>query len=151
MFCINYPDGALTVWANAVGGPTLYYRLWQSQGVVMPAMGYAYNQVLLGDVDGDGRIDYIGIDDNGVMTAWRNGGIGLTDQYWQEIGVIFDGSSMGDPAGFRFVSTSSALKNSLCSNQQCLLTCSTTKVDINGDGKCLLHKLREHEALIINL
>jgi hypothetical protein len=102
MFCINYPDGALSVWHND-GYSQGVNITWTPLGTIMAAQGFAYNQVLLGDIDGDGRIDYMGIGDNGHISAWRNGGVG-TALFWQYLGVVFDGSSMGDPAGFRFVS-----------------------------------------------
>lgn len=61
----------------------------------------------LGDIDGDGRADYIGISANGQINAWRHGGVGAAATTWIDMGImIHAGSIAGDPAGFRFVSTS---------------------------------------------
>lgn len=45
-------------------------------------------QVRLGDMDGDGRLDYCAIDGQGDIYCWRNGGVGLAPTaeeggYWQ--------------------------------------------------------------------
>ncbi|KAK5674489.1 Glucan endo-1,3-alpha-glucosidase agn1 [Elasticomyces elasticus] len=73
--------------------------------------GYSQENVLIADIDGDGRADYCVTAANGDISCWRNGG---TDQdkptFWQETGVLFRGKGMGDISGTRFV-------------------------DINGDGR----------------
>ena len=59
----------------------------------------------LGDIDGDGRADYIAISSNGEIKAWRHGGVGVAASNWQDIGIMMhSGSITSDPAGFRFVS-----------------------------------------------
>jgi hypothetical protein len=53
---------------------------------------------------GDGRIDYMCVDPTtGDIHAWRNGGQGVAPAYWQDLGIIWTGGTMGDIAGFRFV------------------------------------------------
>jgi len=47
--------------------------------------------VLLGDIDGDGKVDYLYIGSDGSITAWRNGGVGVPT-FWQALGVVFDDS-----------------------------------------------------------
>lgn len=39
----------------------------------------------------------------GDIHAWRNGGQGVAPAYWQDLGIIWTGGTMGDIAGFRFV------------------------------------------------
>jgi hypothetical protein len=46
------------------------------------------DRVRLGDIDGDGRLDYCAIDGQGDIYCWRNGGVGLAPTtkeggYWQ--------------------------------------------------------------------
>lgn len=36
--------------------------------------GYLQDRVRWGDIDGDGRADYLVIDDGGNILAWRNSG-----------------------------------------------------------------------------
>jgi hypothetical protein len=55
--------------------------------------------VRLGDIDGDGRLDYCLIADNGDISGWRNGWINNTPEYWQPLGVVFTGKNMGNIDG----------------------------------------------------
>ncbi|KAL3471764.1 SGNH hydrolase-type esterase domain-containing protein [Aspergillus californicus] len=58
--------------------------------------------VRLGDIDGDGRLDYCLIAGNGDITCWRNSG--TTDKgYWQRFYTVFTGKNMGDIDGVRLV------------------------------------------------
>jgi hypothetical protein len=46
------------------------------------------DRIRLGDIDGDGRLDWCAIDDVGDVYCWRNGGSGDTptaahNGYWQ--------------------------------------------------------------------
>lgn len=61
------------------------------------------SRVRLADIDGDGRIDYCVIADNGDIHAWRNGGQGDAPDYWQDLGIVFTGKGEGDINGVRFV------------------------------------------------
>ncbi|OBT61486.1 hypothetical protein VE03_09357 [Pseudogymnoascus sp. 23342-1-I1] len=87
---------------------------FESKGVVKSATnGYTDRHVRLGDIDGDGRIDYCLIGEDGNVRCWRNGGIGEVPAYWQDFGEgqpIFMSQGLGDIRGMRFV-------------------------DINGDGR----------------
>ena len=59
----------------------------------------------LGDIDGDGRLDYCVVEDNGNIYCWRNGGLGETAEYWQDMGLgksVFSGENTGDIKGVRF-------------------------------------------------
>ncbi|KAH6692576.1 hypothetical protein F5X68DRAFT_129659, partial [Plectosphaerella plurivora] len=78
-----------------------------------PIAGYPQDRVLLGDIDGDGRLDYCVRHDNGDLHCYRNGGFGNGAGYWQDIGqgrAVFLSKNTGDARGLRFV-------------------------DINGDGR----------------
>ncbi|KPM38628.1 hypothetical protein AK830_g7923 [Neonectria ditissima] len=78
-----------------------------------PISGYAQDRVRLGDIDGDGRLDYCVMHDNADIYCYRNGGLGDGAAYWQDMGQggpVFTGKGMGDMRGVRFV-------------------------DINGDGR----------------
>ena len=60
--------------------------------------------VRLGDIDGDGRLDYCIIKGSGQFYCWRNGGINDMPS-WEIMvgGMTFDASGMGDIAGMRLV------------------------------------------------
>ncbi|KAF7589874.1 hypothetical protein BBP40_003586 [Aspergillus hancockii] len=73
-----------------------------------PDEGLGQDNVRLGDIDGDGRIDYCLIHNNGDIRCWRNGGHkdAPTKEYggyWQDLGIVFTGTGMGDITGVRFV------------------------------------------------
>ncbi|KAL1610851.1 hypothetical protein SLS60_002522 [Paraconiothyrium brasiliense] len=63
--------------------------------------GYSQGNVRLGDIDGDGRIDYCVVGANGDIRCWRNGGIGGNPEYWQEMGpdgqIVFTGKGVSHP------------------------------------------------------
>ncbi|KAF2438288.1 carbohydrate esterase family 3 protein [Karstenula rhodostoma CBS 690.94] len=114
--CINQ-DGEPFVSLNRGGSPPRFEFI----GNIFPKPGFLQKQVRLGDIDGDGRLDYCGLKDNGDMACWRNGGrgdapIAKFGGFWQGIvggasgGSTFTGKGMGDIAGTRLV-------------------------DINGDGR----------------
>ena len=77
----------------------------------------------MGDIDGDGRADYLVMDDGGNILAWRNGWIGKlhmsssrhssyanptfyrkddSPRFWEELGMRFPAKGMGDGRGVRF-------------------------------------------------
>jgi hypothetical protein len=71
-------------------------------GLVKPNEGYPQAQVIVGDIDGDGRGDYGIIDAGGNVWFWRNGGVTDAPEYWQALGMRFADQGMGDIAGLRF-------------------------------------------------
>ncbi|KFX87170.1 hypothetical protein V490_08483 [Pseudogymnoascus sp. VKM F-3557] len=107
--CIR-PNGEMYVARNTGQNPLVFEEI----GVVRSATsGYDIKHVRLGDIDGDGRIDYCLIGDDGNIRCWRNGGIGHKPDYWQDFSdgkPVFPAQGKGDIRGVRFV-------------------------DINGDGR----------------
>ncbi|KAK8022879.1 fg-gap repeat domain-containing protein [Apiospora marii] len=65
-------------------------------------VGFGGDRVRMGDIDGDGRSDYLVMDDGGNILAWRNAGTGDTPRYWEELGLRFPAKGMGDGRGVRF-------------------------------------------------
>ncbi|KAK5637685.1 hypothetical protein RRF57_013400 [Xylaria bambusicola] len=99
--CID-PSGNMYVSINEGNNPPT----WRDVGKFKDAVpGYPQARVRLGDIDGDGRLDYCVINDDGSLHCWRNGGI-LSDSaaYWQDLGVVFKTSqTLPDISMMRFV------------------------------------------------
>ncbi|KAI0967672.1 carbohydrate esterase family 3 protein [Xylaria arbuscula] len=99
--CID-PSGNMFVSINEGTNPPS----WRDVGKFKNAVsGYGQDRVRLGDIDGDGRLDYCVINDDGSLHCWRNGGI-LFDsaKYWQDMGIVFKTSeTLPDIAMMRFV------------------------------------------------
>lgn len=85
--CINL-QGNMYVSINQGGSPPTF-KPTGNGGLIREGESWmSQAQVRLGDMDGDGRLDYCGIDDQGDIYCWRNGGVGLaptTEEggYWQ--------------------------------------------------------------------
>ncbi|SPO00343.1 related to acetylxylan esterase [Cephalotrichum gorgonifer] len=100
--CIGV-DGSMFVSVNVGGNPPKFEWRGQARG---PTNGYEQKHVRLGDIDGDGRLDYCLIGDDGNIRCWRNGGLGDLPAYWQDMSPgqpIFLAKGMGDIRGVRFV------------------------------------------------
>jgi len=84
----------ITTWAsievsiNRGGNPPTFENLGEYRKGVN---GKGREHVRLGDIDGDGRLDYCIMDGNNALTCYRNGGIGDRPSYWQDFGVIHAG------------------------------------------------------------
>ncbi|KAF4445873.1 hypothetical protein F53441_10435 [Fusarium austroafricanum] len=103
-------NGEVYVSINKGGNPPTFQNvgLWKR-----PEMGLGRDRIRLGDMDGDGRLDYCVVSNAGNVHCWRNGGIGDKAAYWQDMGSgshIFPAKGMGDMRGVQLV-------------------------DINGDGR----------------
>lgn len=98
-------DGTLSAYINTNIGADLFTNpFWISLGVILPGQGYTRDMVRLADIDGDGRIDYLGLDADGNAHGWRNVGTSQTTPIWEDMGVVMSGGTMGDINGVRFVS-----------------------------------------------
>lgn len=64
-------------------------------------VGLSTGASILGDIDGDGRLDYCILHDNEDMQCFRNGGIGEMAGPWEDLGTVFTGKGLGDSRGFR--------------------------------------------------
>ncbi|KAL4861182.1 SGNH hydrolase-type esterase domain-containing protein [Aspergillus spectabilis] len=105
--CIG-PDAAMYVAINR--GAIDNVPMFEDIGLVRSAPGgdMAQINVKLGDIDGDGRLDYCLIAGNGDIQCWRNGGqreapMSAYGGYWQDLGIVFTGKGMGDITGVRLV------------------------------------------------
>ncbi|ROT40793.1 hypothetical protein SODALDRAFT_105063 [Sodiomyces alkalinus F11] len=112
-------NGEMFVSLNTGGNPPTFRALGSYK---TPERGLGRAHVRLGDIDGDGRLDYCVIPASGDIFCWRNGGIGERAAYWQNMGSggpVFTAKGMGDIRGVRFV-------------------------DINGDGRSDWTWMDEH-------
>jgi hypothetical protein len=98
------PDGTLSAYMNSEAASNPGNTTWTGLGVIMSAQGYSRDMVRLADIDGDGRLDYIGLDAAGNARAWRNVGTQQTlTPSWLDMGIVNSGGTMGDVDGIRFV------------------------------------------------
>lgn len=86
-------------------GATNGYPKFEYIGMYYQApAGYEQRHVRLGDIDGDGRLDYcLTHERDGNIRCWRNGGQGDRAEYWQDYGIVFTAKGMGDIAGTRLI------------------------------------------------
>ncbi|KAH8886503.1 integrin alpha N-terminal domain-containing protein [Thozetella sp. PMI_491] len=75
-----YDNGAVEAYLNLGGpdqGPNAGQVSWRAQGIIATGVGRSRAEVILADVNGDGRADYITIDRTATDSAasvWINGG-----------------------------------------------------------------------------
>ncbi|XXH02567.1 hypothetical protein Hte_008944 [Hypoxylon texense] len=101
--CISNPDGALYGVINNGDGGGSSGPTWTSVGLIKAAdSNFPQAQVRLGDIDGDGRADFIGLDSDGTAHVWRNAGTGNTLNKWQSLGAKWTGGDHGNLTGVRF-------------------------------------------------
>ncbi|KNG81650.1 hypothetical protein ANOM_009765 [Aspergillus nomiae NRRL 13137] len=111
-----------------------------------PGNGLGQINVRLGDIDGDGRIDYCLIHNNGDIRCWRNGGQkdAPTKEYggyWQDLGIVFKGKGMGDITGVRLVDINGDFRSDwLWLDDKGKVT---TYINNRGTGKNLIPDWRE--------
>jgi hypothetical protein len=97
-------DGTLSAYLNSDAGDDPGNPIWNRLGVVLPGQGYSRDMIRLADIDGDGRVDYLGLDAAGNAHGWRNVGTTQTiSPTWVDMGIINSGGTMGDVNGIRFV------------------------------------------------
>ena len=83
---INQGDGN-----HAAGKPPTFKRI-SSTALIKSNEGYGRDQVVLADIDADGRGDYGVMDNSGQVYFWRNGGNTDAPEYWQALGMRFQGT-----------------------------------------------------------
>ncbi|KAJ4351275.1 uncharacterized protein N0V89_006614 [Didymosphaeria variabile] len=77
--CLNL-EGNMYASINKGGNPPTFEYI----GQIYTGMDWApQERIRLGDIDGDGRLDYCAINDIGDIYCWRNGGSGDAPEYWQ--------------------------------------------------------------------
>ncbi|KAL2859212.1 hypothetical protein BJX68DRAFT_252247 [Aspergillus pseudodeflectus] len=91
------------------GKPPTFKRVSET-ALIKRNEGFARWRIRIADIDGDGRGDYLAIDNEGNIHAWRNGWVDDIPKYWQPLGIRFTGKHKGNITGVRMV-------------------------DINGDGR----------------
>lgn len=106
--CIS-ATGDLSAWYNKDGGQDPREPNWVPSGHNPIKRGEGpRNRIRIADIDGDGRVDYLVIDDAGNVNGWSNklssstldGAPSLT---FNAMGVISSGGTMGDIDGIQFV------------------------------------------------
>lgn len=108
--CID-PDGNAYLSINQGNGngnnPPSFKRV-SSDAKIFSSKGKQEN-VMLGDIDGDGRGDICIVDYDGNAHCYRNGGQNDIPEYWQDLGVRVnlgvggDGGKIGPEAGYKAV------------------------------------------------
>ncbi|KAJ7648750.1 SGNH hydrolase-type esterase domain-containing protein [Mycena polygramma] len=94
-----HDDGSVDAWLN-LGGPDNAKVTWSPSGSVATGIGKDGVGVRFADLNGDGRAEYLYLDENGAMTAYLNlgspnGGLGAANVGWLPQGVVATGPANG--------------------------------------------------------
>ncbi|KAH8821022.1 hypothetical protein F5884DRAFT_850267 [Xylogone sp. PMI_703] len=65
-------DGKVTAYVN--GGTYNGKQMWLPQGEIAGGVGAKRSQIRFGDMDGDGKVEYLVVHDNGAVDSYRNVG-----------------------------------------------------------------------------
>ncbi|ARQ68497.1 hypothetical protein CAG99_06185 [Streptomyces marincola] len=86
-------DGSVQAWLNGGPNPGGGDWYWTPQGTIAGGVGAPGRNVRLADLNGDGRADYVVVNDSSSVQAWLNGGPkpGGGDWYWAPQGTIAGG------------------------------------------------------------
>ncbi|MEU7977149.1 FG-GAP-like repeat-containing protein [Micromonospora sp. NPDC049081] len=95
-YLVVYAQGQIRGWLNTIGDGS---RPWNYQGDVAGNVGATSAEVVLADVNGDGRNDYLVVNDAGRVTAWLNDRYGHPDP-WDWKGLIASSSAPRDQVRF---------------------------------------------------
>ncbi|UCM90452.1 FG-GAP-like repeat-containing protein [Streptomyces marincola] len=86
-------DSSVQAWINGGPNPGGGDWYWIPQGTIAGGVGVPGGNVRLADLNGDGRADYVAVNDNSSVQAWINGGPKPEggDWYWAPQGTIAGG------------------------------------------------------------
>ncbi|EKJ76429.1 hypothetical protein FPSE_03428 [Fusarium pseudograminearum CS3096] len=98
--CVS-PNGDTLASINNRDGTATSPPTFTKIGMIKGNVGFKQDRVRWGDIDGDGRADYMVVDNSGNVRAWRNSGTSDTPS-WQPLGLRFTAKGMGDQRGVRF-------------------------------------------------
>ncbi|WP_380281969.1 FG-GAP-like repeat-containing protein [Kitasatospora purpeofusca] len=88
-YIVVNPDGSVNAWLNHGGDQV---APWESVGRIATGVTNRQDQVRFADFDGDGRADYLVIEDNGAVKVWLNrGGDPAGSAGWYGIGQVATG------------------------------------------------------------
>ncbi|MCJ1402570.1 hypothetical protein MMC11_005790 [Xylographa trunciseda] len=99
-----YPNGSVAAWLNLGGpndGPNAAQVGWLPQGLIADGIGTPGSSIMFADLNGDGRAEYLSVDDNGAVTCYLNLGPIIDDGPhaaivgWLPQGVIATGVGAG--------------------------------------------------------
>ncbi|KAJ6585880.1 hypothetical protein B0H19DRAFT_1110925 [Mycena capillaripes] len=98
-----HDDGSVDAWLNLGGpddGPNAAKVVWSPSGSIATGIGEDGAGVRFADLNGDGRAEYLWLDENGAMTAYLNlgaptGGSGAANVEWLPQGVVATGPANG--------------------------------------------------------
>ncbi|KAI9146849.1 Multidomain esterase [Paramyrothecium foliicola] len=100
MICIT-SNGGLRASKN-LGGTPGQIGWGEFVSIRDPVAGYKQADVLLGDIDGDGRVDYLLADSGQEVIGYRNGGpTPGWPTHWQALGNVFHGGGNGKRVNWR--------------------------------------------------
>ncbi|WP_395575114.1 FG-GAP-like repeat-containing protein [Streptomyces sp. BK79] len=100
-YLVLQEDGSVLAWLNN-GGDTGGTAGWIERGRIASGVGAPSSQVEFADANGDGRDDYLVVDEEGAVRAWlNNGGDSGDTPGWIERGQIASGVGV-DGAHVRF-------------------------------------------------
>ncbi|KAL4886052.1 hypothetical protein BJY04DRAFT_213591 [Aspergillus karnatakaensis] len=91
-------EGKVIGYLNTAGGSD-GKPIWIPQGEIATGVGARRNQVIFGDINGDGRADYLVVGENGALETWLNTDAGTGNPVWIPQGKIAAGA--GAAAGAR--------------------------------------------------
>ncbi|MEV6674410.1 FG-GAP-like repeat-containing protein [Streptomyces sp. NPDC051162] len=103
-YLVVQDNGAVDAWINNGGNG---HGEWTAFGTFATGVGEPGDKVRFADINGDGKADYLVVQDNGAVKAWINNG-GTNHGGWTAFGTFASG--VDEPGRVRFA-------------------------DINGDGK----------------
>ncbi|MEV4740410.1 FG-GAP-like repeat-containing protein [Streptomyces sp. NPDC049555] len=91
-------DGSVRAWLNNGGDQG---KGWISAGLIATGDHASGTKVRFADVDGDGKADYLVVNDDGSVHAWINTGAGVADR-WSDAGLIATGTKAAPGSAVRF-------------------------------------------------